>query len=222
MNSKLCAYFGNPWVGMFIKTNDEKTFVPLDTHDKLINKISENLKTEVIRLYIAGSNLLGLYIAMNSKGAVLPSIASDEDIAITKKSGLNVHVCKDKNNAYGNNILVNDYGAVFNERLDKSEVKNIEDALGVEAFSGTIAAYTTVGSACIANNEGFLAHFAASETELLNIKEKLKVNGGKGSVNMGVGFIGYGVVANKHGYLAGEQTSAFELGRVEEALGYLK
>ncbi len=218
---KQCAYFGNPWIGMFIKSNNEKTFIPIDTHEKLISKISANLKTEVIKLSICDSNLLGIYLAMNSNGIIVPNIASDAEVELIKKSGLNVYISKDKNNAFGNNILVNDKGALVNENIDQKELKNIEDALGVEAITGKIANHTTVGSACIANNAGFLAHFATTDSEFDVIKKHLKVDGAKGSINMGVGFISFGVVQNKNSYLSGEKSSAFELGRVEEALGYL-
>ena len=49
----------------------------------------------------------------------------------------------------------------------------------------------------------------------------LKVRGSKGTVNLGTGFVSIGMIANDNGYLAGEKTSAYELGRIEEALGFL-
>ena len=115
MNSRLCAYFGNPWVGMFVKTNNEKTFVPIDANEKLIKIISDNLGTEVIPLSMGDSNLLGVYIAMNSNGVVLPNIATSAEIAIVKKTGINVYVSNERNNAHGNNIAVNDNSAIINE-----------------------------------------------------------------------------------------------------------
>ncbi len=222
MIDRLCAYFGNPWIGMFIKTNNETTFVPLDIQEKFVKKISENLKTNIIRVSVSDSNLLGIYIAMNSNGAILPNVTTEAEISIIKESGLNIYVSKDKNNALGNNLLLNDKGALINNNVAKEEVKNIQDTLGIEVFEGRIGGYSTVGSACIANNNGFLAHFNTNEPELNDIKKKLKISGLKGSINMGVGFISYGVIHNKNGYLAGERSSGFELGRVEEALGYIK
>ena len=198
------------------------TFVPVDAQEKIVNRISENLKTTVVRVSIGESNLLGMYAAMNSNGIVLPNVATPAEISIIKETGLNVYVSKDKNNAFGNNLLLNDKGALINYNIDKAEIKNMEDTLGVEVLEGKIAGYCTVGSACIANNNGFLAHFNTSEAELADIKNGLKVSGLKGSINMGVGFISYGVIHNKNSYLAGERSSAFELGRVEEALGYIK
>ena len=39
MNS--IAYYGNPWVGMFAKTNNSITIVPVDAQDKMIDIITE-------------------------------------------------------------------------------------------------------------------------------------------------------------------------------------
>jgi len=45
---------------------------------------------------------------------------------------------------------------------------------------------------------------------------------GKGSVNMGSGLVGAGLLANNRGYLAGLETSGYELGRIEDIFGFLE
>lgn len=219
---KKTAYFGNPWIGMFIKTNDEFTMLPVDSMKKLEGIVEDNLKTEIIRTSIADSNLLGIYIAMNSNGVILPNVVEDRELEGLRKKGLNVHVSKDKNNANGNNIAVNDKGGIVNPALGKKETKAMEDVLGVELVPMTVAGYGTVGSSCIATNTGFLSHFKTSEQEMEKLGEVLKVYGSKGTVNTGTGFVTYGIVVNKNGYIAGENTTAYELGRLEEALGLIK
>jgi len=216
------AYFGNPWLGMFIKTNDEVTMLPTDSMQKVEDMLKERLKTTTIRTNIADCNLLGMYTAMNSNGVVLPNVARDEEIAALKKAGLNIYVCKDNHNANGNNIAVNDKGGIVNPYVSKEESKAIGDTLGVELVSMRLAGHSTVGSACIATNQGFLAHYKASDDDLSNLKDALKVDGKKGTVNTGTGFVAFGAVANSKGYVAGEATTAFELGRLEEALGLIK
>lgn len=217
-----CTYFGNPWIGMFIRTNDEITMLPVDSMKKLEDKIRENLKTKTVKMTIGDSNLLGIYIAMNSNGAVLPNITNNHETALINKNGMNIYVSKEKYNAHGNNIVVNDKGGVINKHVSRAEIKKMEEVLGVELVPASIAGYLTVGSACIATNTGFLTHYKASEDEMALLKDALKVDGSKGTVNMGTGFVSYGIVVNKNGYVAGENTSAFELGRVEEALGLIK
>jgi translation initiation factor 6 len=153
---------------------------------------------------------------------VLPNVARDEEIALLKREGLNVYVCRDRHNAMGNNMAVNDKGGVINPYVEKDEAKAIGDALGIELVPMTVAGFSTVGSACIASNGGFLAHYKAGEEDMARLREALKVHGSKGTVNTGTGFVSYGVVANSKGYVAGEDTTAFEMGRLEEALGLIK
>ncbi len=219
---KKTTYFGNPWIGMFIKTNDEVTILPLDSVRKLEDAVKESLGTEIIKSSIADSNLIGIYAAMNSNGVILPNVTGEKELEAMKKNGLNVYVSKARNNANGNNIAVNDKGGIVNPHVNKREVKAMEDALGVELVPMKVAGYATVGSLCIATNSGFLSHFKTSDGELGRLKDALKVDGNKGTVNTGTGFVAYGVVVNSKGYIAGESTTAFELGRVEEALGLIK
>ncbi|MBD3210601.1 translation initiation factor IF-6 [Candidatus Micrarchaeota archaeon] len=221
MNNKT-AYFGNPWIGMFIKTNDHLSLLPLDSMEKLDRMVSGSLQTETAKVGIGDSNLLGIYVAMNSNGVVLPNIIKKEEAEEIRRSGLNVCVSADKHNAHGNNMVVNDNGGIINPGVSKKEIKAMEDVLGVELVPGTVAGYSTVGSACLATNHGFLAHYRTSEDEMKRLGETLKVYGSKGTVNTGTGFVSYGIVVNKSGYVAGEQTTAFEMGRAEEALGLIK
>jgi translation initiation factor 6 len=217
-----CAYFGNPWIGMFIKTNDSVTLLPVDSMKKLEEKAAAGLKTEIVKVSAGDSNLLGIYFAMNSNGAVLPNIMREEEVAALKRAGLNVHVSAERNNAHGNNIAVNDRGGAINPHVSREEAKKMEDVLGVELVPMSVAGYATIGSACIATNSGFLAHFGASPEEMAALKSALKADGSRGTVNTGTGFVAYGAVVNKNGYIAGEGTTAFELGRLEEALGLIK
>jgi translation initiation factor 6 len=49
-----------------------------------------------------------------------------------------------------------------------------------------------------------------------------KVPVGTGTINMGSGLIGTGLLVNDTGYIAGNATSGFELGRVEDVFGFLE
>jgi len=216
------SYFGNPWIGMFIKTNDSVTFLPPDSMNKLEDALSASLKTELIKVSVADSNLLGIYLAMNSNGVVLPNVIRDSEAELIRKCGLNVHVSKEKHNAHGNNIAVNDKGGIVNPDVDGAERKAMEDALGVELVPMKVAGFSTVGSSCITTNNGFLAHFKADDDEMKGLRDALKVGGSKGTANTGTGFVSYGMIVNSKGYIAGENTTAFELGRLEEAMGLIR
>jgi len=106
--------------------------------------------------------------------------------------------------------------------VEKEEAAAIGDALGVELVPLDIAGFSTVAARCIATDTGFLAHFRSSEDDLARLKDALKVHGNKGTLNTGTGFVAYGAAVNSRGYVVGEDTTAFEIGRLEEALGLIK
>ena len=216
------SYFGNPWIGMFIKTNDDLTVLPLDSMKKIEDAVTESLQTKIVKVGMSDSNLLGVYVAMNSNGIILPNIATEKEVELIRKTGINVYVSNAKHNAHGNNIAVNDKGGIINPNVEPHEAKKIEEVLGVEIVPMTVAGITTIGSACIATNTGFLVHYKSNDDELNRIKDVLKVQGNKGTVNTGTGFVSYGAIVNKNGYVVGEDTTAFEVGRLEEALGLIK
>ena len=219
MAYRRAAYFGNPFIGLFFRTNGKHTLAPIDAKESLVEEICESLGTEPVRVNIRESNLNGIYAAMNANGIVLPGKVSDsERKIIEKETGLGAYVSKEPFNAHGNNIAINDMGGLISPHVGQKERIEMEGCLGVELVPFTVAGFTTMGSVCVANNKGFLTHYAATERELAEMGDVLKVRGLPGTINMGTGFVGVGLLATDKGCFAGEATSPFELGRVEEAL----
>jgi len=214
------AYDGNPYIGMFCRSTEKFTFVPVGTHPKLVSAFSV-LGTEIVKLSISGSPFIGLYIAANSNGIVLPYMAEKFEITQAKETGLSVHVSREMRCALGNNVLANDHGCVINSNVHREEAKKIAECLGVPFEQAKIAGFETVGSAAFATNKGFLCHNEAAESDLALIESVLKVKGTNGTLNMGSPFVGQALVANSKGYVVGESTSGYELGKVESALGFL-
>lgn len=215
------SYYGNSWIGMFIAGNDSVAFIPVDALDVVKKTIEHYLKTRVIKTTIAQSNLLGLYVAMNNNGIILPNIATEEEAALFRSLGLNVYLSRERHNAHGNNIAVNNLGGVINPAVSGAERKKIADVLGVELVPAKIASYATVGSACIVSDRGFLAHYQTTDEELKSLEEVFRVRGERGTMNTGSGFVAYGAAANKNGYVAGELSTAFELGQLVKAMDFV-
>lgn len=215
-----CTNEGNPYLGLFGKTNEEFTIIGSSVGRKF-EQACDVLGTRIIRASVFGSPLIGVYICMNANGIIAPDILEKEEERVLKGLGLNLYLCKDKRNALGNNIVANDFGAVANEEMEKKELKKISDCLGVPVERFALAGYKTVGSACIATNKGFLAHNDATREEIKFLESVLKVRGGIGTANMGTPFVGIGVLANSKGCVVGELTSSYEMGRIGESLGFL-
>lgn len=219
MAYRRAAYFGNPFIGLFFCTNQKHTIFPINTKESVVKETCKSLGTEPIITNVHNSNLNGVYVVMNMNGMILPPMIGEEEKKfLEKETGLAIHISKENLNANGNNIAVNDMGGIINPAVKESERIAMEETLGIELVPMSVAGFSTVGSLCVANNKGFLSHYATGERELAEMSDIFKVKGLPGSINMGTGFIGIGLLATDKGYFAGEATSSFELGRVEEAL----
>ncbi|MFA6048505.1 MAG: translation initiation factor IF-6 [Candidatus Micrarchaeia archaeon] len=213
------SFYNNPFIGLFIRASDELALVPKNAPEKLLKQAQEAFgAVPVIRMFINQSPLLGIYAAMNSKGCVLPSFASSEDVSLLKKHGLNVFLL-DEHQACGNNILANNKAAFANPRISQKAASGISDALGVEVFQQQpLSGVGTFGSANVVTNKGLLAFNDTPDAELKRMETVFGVKGLSGSVNFGSPYCGTGVASNCHGALLGENTSGHEAQRVYEAL----
>lgn len=213
--------YGNPFIGIFCKTNDSLTLLPKNISAKFNSACEKILKTEIAYVSIADSDLLGIFTAMNSNGIILPQFTYGDEKMKIKKTGLNVSTIEGRYSAVGNNILVNDKACIINPDIDNEDKKRIEDCFDVEVVRRKIGGYSTVGSTCVVTNNGFLAKNDVKDDEIAFLEEFFKVKGGTGTANMGVSFVGLCIVANVSGFIAGELTSGFELQRIMEALSFI-
>ena len=93
--------------------------------------------------------------------------------------------------------------------------------LGVPAKKGTIASLGTVGMAAVVTNKGCLCHPKTTPEEVEQLEKVFDVDVMIGTVNHGFPMIGSGLVANSNGAIIGNMTTGIEMGRIEEALGFL-
>jgi len=222
------TYYGNPFIGFYARTNNEVTIIGISAPDKF-TRMADILGTKVIKASFAESALMGLYCVMNSNGIIISEVVEDREVDLLKKSlkeaGSDINVLKMKTNftALGNNIALNDSGALVNPDFANDDTaKEISDVLQVDIEARTIAGYKTVGAAVAATNKGFIAHPHISEEEMDALKSLFKTDGGVGTANGGMPFVSLGIVTNDKGVVFGELTTGFELHRIEEALGLIR
>jgi len=214
---KLSSYDGNPFIGVYCVANEGLSLVPLNASATLIEDVSESLEVDVVRASVAGTNILGSLMAMNSYGGVVSGMASEAEIELFSKH-LPVIRLDDRLNAAGNNILVNDNAALVNPGLSGKAVKAVENALQVEVMQAAVASVNTVGSACVATNKGLLCHPNTTEDELKTLSALFKVPSHIGTLNYGTALVGACMIANSKGTTVGSRSTPIELGRVEDAL----
>ncbi len=212
--------FGNPHIGLFAKASDNMVSADVSASEKFIESLA-GLKVPIIKSTFGGSGLAGIFLAINSNGAVLPGFCTQEEKALFKNQGLSVETLPGRFSAAGNNIAANDKSAVINPGIRGKERKKISDCLGVEAVPMKIAGYATAGSCIVATNRGFAAHNRATEQELKELESIFGVKGSNCTLNVGVPFVSLGAIANSKAAVFGELSTGFEVGRAAEALSAL-
>ncbi|HKM09957.1 MAG TPA: translation initiation factor IF-6 [Candidatus Methanomethylophilaceae archaeon] len=215
---RLSRYGGNSNIGVYAATGESLAIVAGDAEPDFIRDLEIILGVETILTTVAGSFVVGSLTAMNSNGIALSGLAEKEEILCIKEKFENVTTVPGRYNAAGNNILVNDHGSIVNPIYSDAAVKNFEDIFGVECVRSSIGGCETVGSVCVVTDKGCICHMDASEEEMELIKDLLKVNPVRTTVNHGVDFLASGVIANSKGALVGDQTTPLEMGKIEEGL----
>jgi translation initiation factor 6 len=217
---QLLDFDENPNVGVFCRANDNVAFVRKGLVKKIKKKIIDVLEVNIVELSISDATIIGSLLSFNSKGAVVCDFVDTDALHAIKKSGFEVCVIKDKLNAAGNDILVNDKGCLVHPDMKDKSVKDMEDVLGVPVTKGTIAGLKTVGMSAVVTGKGLLCHPKASDEEIEVLKKVFDVPVMIGTVNHGSPVIGSGLVANSKGAIIGNLTTGIEMGRIEEALGF--
>ncbi|NLL94977.1 MAG: translation initiation factor IF-6 [Thermoplasmatales archaeon] len=214
---RLADYDGNPNIGVYAAVAEELAFLPPNAPAYFEKALAETLGVEVVRTTVAGSLVVGSLMAINSHGAVVSELCEQNEAELIS-SKLPLAYVDDRMNAAGNNILVNDNGAIVNPEISKSALRGISKALGVDCVRGTVAGMGVVGSACLATNKGAAIHPEATDEEISLVEETLGVKAYRTTLNHGVRLLAACSVANSKGAVIGRQTTPIEMGRLEEAL----
>lgn len=215
---------GDPHIGVFTRVFEDIAFVPVDSPEEFRAKIAEALEVEVIPTFIQGSSVIGLLLTGNSRGFVCSGLIHDSELDLLQEYG-DVLLLGEEMNAAGNVILTNDKFAVVHPDMSSEMRKLVSEFLKVEVIPMSFAGVGTVGMAGACTNTGVLLPARSSPDEILHLENSISdaedISIGTGSVNMGTGLIGTGLLVNSKGYLAGNTTTGFELGRIEDVFGFL-
>ena len=211
-------FHGNHYVGVFCVCSEKVAFVPEQAGEDFINELKTALGVDVERLGIDGSPLLGSLIAMNSRGAIVANFALEKDVE-NLSSWVKVERTDEVLNAAGNNILVNDHGAVVHPDMSDDFLDVLSSVFGVPVKRGSVGDMLTIGACGVATNKGVLAHPGISDEEKAVLENALGVPVGIGTANFGSPLVGASLVCNSKGGLTGTRTTGVELNRIEDALG---
>ena len=218
MSMRLSRTAGSFNIGVSAVANESLAFTSPDVDDLFLKDLEEALGVKPFKTTVGGSHVTGSLIAMNSNGAAVSGLAEEAELEIIRKQ-IPIVLLPDYINAAGNNILVNDRGAVVNPDFPDSILKQLEELFGVEVVRSAIAGCNTIGSLCKCNNKGCVCTIDATDDDVELLKEVLKVQEvQRTTVNHGSKYVGSGVIANSKGALVGDATTPIEMGRLEDGL----
>lgn len=215
------TFAGDPNVGVFARVLGDIAIVPPESTEEFKTAVRNALEVTLVETTIQGSAIVGSLVAGNSRGVVVSGLATEEEVARLAEYR-EVLLLNESMNAAGNVIMANDTFAAVHQDMPADLSKAIGEFLGVEVISLTLGGVKTVGMAGVATNRGVIVHPRATERQIAMLEEIAKVPVGTGSINMGGALVGTGLLVNERGYLAGNATSGFELGRIEDVFGFLE
>ena len=209
-------------MGVYARATDDVLLIDPSVDDELAASLAEELSVSLVETTVGGSGTVGSLSVGNDAGVVVSDQATDEEIdRIDDAVDGSVARIPGRLNAAGNVVLANDTGAIVHPELSADAVAVVEETLAVPVETGRLADSQTVGTAAVANEEGVICHPQATEDQLVAVEEHLDVYADLGTVNYGGPLVGSGLIANDTDYVAGEETTGPELGRIEDTLGYI-
>ena len=216
------ALSGSSYVGVFARATDDCLLVRPDVEADRLEAFEAELGVSAVPTTVAGSGTVGALAVGNGNGLLVSERVRDrERDRIEAATGIDVSELPGRINAAGNVVLANDTGAYVHPDLTREAVRAVGDALEVPVERGTLADVRTVGTAAVATEAGVLCHPKTTDAELDALEDVFGAYADIGTINYGGPLVGSGLVANAEGYVVGRDTSGPELGRIEDALGYV-
>jgi translation initiation factor 6 len=215
------TFAGDPNIGVFARVLGDIAIIPPESTEEFRTAVRDALEVTLVETTIQGSSIIGSLVAGNSRGVVVSGLATEEEVDRLAEHR-EVLLLTESMNAAGNVIMANDTFAAVHEDMPTELSQVIGEFLGVEVIHLTLGGVKTVGMAGVATNKGIIVHPRATERQIAMLEEVAKVPVGTGSINMGGALVGTGLLVNEKGYLAGNATSGFELGRIEDVFGFLE
>ena len=212
---------GDPNIGVFSRVLDDIAIIPPEAPEAYKQAVRAALDVDLVETYVQGSSIIGSLLVGNRKGIVVSGLATETEIGVLSEHR-EVMLLTGTMNAAGNVILVNDKVAIIHPEMEKEMAEEIGEFLGVDVLQKSLGGIKTVGMAGAATSKGVIVTPRSTEQEIARLEDFCGVPVGTGTINMGSGLIGTGLLVNTRGYIAGAQTSGFELGRIEDVFGFLE
>lgn len=217
---------GDPNIGLYARATDKFCLVARNIRDKDEAELKEVLDVPLIKLGLYGTELVGVFCVANSSAVLIPDIIYKSERAHLekelKKLRVKLHIIKTEHTALGNNMLLNDKAGIISSELSREDAAQVKKAFPKVEFVQMSLADSLPGSVgAVTNNGGVFSH-NLSDKEISSVEKLFGFEIGLGTANLGSPFIASGVIANSKGFAVGANSSGYEVGRIDESLGFLK
>mmetsp|Transcript_53161 Transcript_53161/g.153436 ORF Transcript_53161/g.153436 Transcript_53161/m.153436 type:complete len:241 (-) Transcript_53161:49-771(-) len=207
-------------VGVFSRLTNAYCLCALGGSENFYSTFEAELSKHipVIHSTMGGTRIIGRVAVGNRHGLLVPNIATDQEMLHLRNNlpdTVKVQRVEERLSALGNCIACNDYVALVHTDLDKETEEIIADTLKVDVFRATIGQNTLVGSYCVLTNQGGLVHARTPLQDMEELSQLIQLPLTAGTINRGSDVIGSGVVANDWAAFCGMDTTATEIGVVE-------
>ena len=214
--------FNSPYSGVFCATSEKLTLLPPGLSEEAYEDIGKALDTKVEIITIGGSRVIGSLICLNDNGIVCSNIANERERnkleEISEKNKINFMILEDRNNAAGNNLLVNNNAGFCNPQMTIKNIREIEETLKIEIMPKDFIGIETVGMLGCFSSSGALVHHDIDDEDRNIMKETIGTEIKNGTIAFGMPLIGAGLVCNSKGGICGTDSTGIELGQAEEAM----
>ena len=203
----------NNEVGVFARLTNAYCIVGVGGSENFYSVFESELSDHipVIHASVAGNRIVGRLCVGNSKGLLLPSTTTDQEMLHIRNSlpdSVVVQRVEERLSALGNVICCNDYVGLTHTDLDRETEEIVADVLGVEVFRQTIAGNVLVGTYCALSNQGCLVHPRTTVEDQDELSSLLQVPVVAGTVNRGSDVIAAGLCANDWSAFCGLDTTS--------------
>jgi translation initiation factor 6 len=207
-------------VGVFARLTNAYCLVAMGGSENFYSVFESELSKHVpvVHSSIGGTRIVGRMVVGNRKGLLVPSITTDLELQHLRNhlpESVKVQKVEERLSALGNCIACNDYVALVHTDLDRETEEIVSDTLGVEVFRATIASNVLVGSYSVLTNQGGLVHPRTPMQDMEELSQLIEIPLTAGTANRGSDVVGAGIVANDWSAFCGMDTTATEIGVIE-------
>ena len=214
------AINGSSLVGLYILPLDDVVLVGHDVPESYDKNLEEIFSAPIRRISIAGTSLLGAFLATDGHNLLVPHIIFPHEEEAIK----DLSYCKIQTNhtCLGNNIVFTEKGMLVNPELEADVRKQLTETFKIPIADITINDVPTIGSLLAHNGKHGLITNEVTQSQLEQLEEFLGITLMGGSVNMGATHISSGVAVNKKGFVIGEISGGPEIINADQAFGFLE